>query len=548
MFKTAKYSVARSSDHLEWFLIAVLIAASLGLVALFSVKVGVLTQEFIRSVRPGLFRLGGAPVSFPLAQQAGARKIEAPRFWNDRELSDWATPVVGINVRPGHYSEKEYYSAPELELVRTYPVYAPGREPAGYWQMIRNAKPERLLTPGARTESEWVEAGKRVFHELDSFIFRSYDPKLIEIFRSSDEFQKRGGHALKDGTIGGVRWVPTSKGLALSIQECAGCHSHIMPDGSILDGAPLNAPPDGLIGEIFAPERLSEALKLVSPGDSLAIANWRQFTVPWLADDINERLKSMTPADGQKFGMPINVIARFNGSPFYPTKIPDLIGIQDRKYIDHTATHRLRGPADIMRYAALVTCCDIADFGPHRISSEQGRRIIGRFPDDVLFALSQYLSALEPPRNPNSNNARAEAGQKVFQREGCANCHTPPLYTNNKLTVAAGYTPTENHPLRADIVRISVGTDPNLALKTRKGTGFYKVPSLKGIWYRGGFGHDGSVTTLEEWFDPARLRDDFVPSGFKGYEVTHRAVPGHQFGLKLSGEERAALIAFLKTL
>jgi hypothetical protein len=547
MFKTAKYSDASSPDRLELVLTMVVAAAMLGLVVVSLVNIGTLTREFIRSVRPGLFRLRGAPVSFALAQQDAARKIEAPRFWNDRELADWATPVVGINVRPGHYPEKEYYSAPDLELVRTYPVYAPGREPAGYWQTIRSAKPEPLLTPGVRTESEWVEAGKRVFHELDVDEFRSYDPKLIEIFRSSDEFQKRGGHALKDGTIGGVRWVPTSKGLALSVQECAGCHSHIMPDGSILDGAPLNAPPDGLFGEIFAPERLAEVLKLISPGDSPAIANWRQFAVPWLADDIHERLKSMTPADDQKFGMPINVIARFNGSPFYPTKIPDLIGIRDRKYIDHTATHHMRGPADLMRYAALVTCCDIADFGPHRISSEQGRRIRGRFPDDVLFALSQYLFALEPPKNPNPNDARAKFGQEIFMREGCTSCHTPPLYTNNKLTLAAGYAPPENHPLRADILR-TVGTDPNLALKTRKSTGFYKVPSLKGVWYRGGFGHDGSVTTLEEWFDPARLRDNFVPSGFKGYEVTHRAVPGHEFGLKLTSEQRAALIAFLKTL
>jgi hypothetical protein len=60
--------------------------------------------------------------------------------------------------------------------------------------------------------------------------------------------------------------------------------------------------------------------------------------------------------------------------------------------------------------------------------------------------------------------------------------------------------------------------------------------------------HDGSVTTHEEWFDPARLRADFVPSGFKGYKVTSRAVPGHTFGLKLSAEDKAALIAFLKTL
>jgi len=30
--------------------------------------------------------------------------------------------------------------------------------------------------------------------------------------------------------------------------------------------------------------------------------------------------------------------------------------------------------------------------------------------------------------------------------------------------------------------------------------------------------------------------------------VTHRAVPGDEFGLKLSAEDKRALIAFLKTL
>jgi Zn-dependent membrane protease YugP len=56
------------------------------------------------------------------------------------------------------------------------------------------------------------------------------------------------------------------------------------------------------------------------------------------------------------------------------------------------------------------------------------------------------------------------------------------------------------------------------------------------------------VATLEDWFDPRRLRDDYVPTGFKGYGVQTRAVKGHEFGLKLSQAEKAALIAFLKTL
>src|SRR6476646_7819633 len=49
--------------------------------------------------------------------------VQAPRFWNDQGLSEWATPVAGLNVRPGHFSEREYYAAPNAEWVRTYPVY-----------------------------------------------------------------------------------------------------------------------------------------------------------------------------------------------------------------------------------------------------------------------------------------------------------------------------------------------------------------------------------------------------------------------------------------
>jgi len=99
-----------------------------------------------------------------------------------------------------------------------------------------------------------------------------------------------------------------------------------------------------------------------------------------------------------------------------------------------------------------------------------------------------------------------------------------------------------------DILPIIVGTDPGLALKTRRGTGFYKVPPLRGVWYRGPYAHDGSVATLEDWFDPKRLSADYVPTGFKGFEVMHRAVKGHEFGLALSRADKSALIAFLRTL
>jgi hypothetical protein len=89
--------------------------------------------------------------------------------------------------------------------------------------------------------------------------------------------------------------------------------------------------------------------------------------------------------------------------------------------------------------------------------------------------------------------------------------------------------------------------DATVATKTRRVTGYYKVPSLKGVWYRTAFEHHASVTRLEDWFDPKRLRPDFVPTGFRG-NATSRAAKGHPFGLGLSQEEKTMLIVFLRTL
>jgi hypothetical protein len=171
-----------------------------------------------------------------------------------------------------------------------------------------------------------------------------------------------------------------------------------------------------------------------------------------------------------------------------------------------------------------------------------------RYSDEQLYALASYVYSLQPPPNPNKFDSVAASGQRVFEREGCGTCHTPPFYTNNKLTPADGFRIPAEHLKTYDIIPISVGTDSSLTLRTGRGTGYYKVPSLKGLWYRGMFPHDGSCATLEDFFDPRRLRDDYVPTGFKGYQVTHRPVPGHEFGLKLSSNDRRALIAFLKTL
>jgi hypothetical protein len=75
----------------------------------------------------------------------------------------------------------------------------------------------------------------------------------------------------------------------------------------------------------------------------------------------------------------------------------------------------------------------------------------------------------------------------------------------------------------------------------------YKLQSLKVVWYRGPFEHNGSIATLEDWFDPKRLEDEFVPTGWKGSPGSKtRPVKGHEFGMDLNAHDRKALITFPK--
>jgi len=292
----------------------------------------------------------------------------------------------------------------------------------------------------------------------------------------------------------------------------------------------------------------------VAPFQSLVdepfgISLYRAYGVPWLQNGDNERLKSMTANDFTAFRVfRGGAVLRWNGSPFYPVKVPDLIGVKDRKYLDHTATHLHRGIGDLMRYAAMVSFADSADFGPHHMLSGGAKRVETRLPDEALYALSLYIYSLKPPPNPNPFNEKAKAGQNIFAREGCISCHTPPLYTNNKVTLAEGFTPPNVKSATLDVLAVSVHTDPGLALKTRKGTGYYKVPSLKGVWYRGHYLHDGSAASLEEMFDPERLSKTHIPGGWLPPGMKTRAIKGHEFGLKLNPVEREQPIAFLRTL
>jgi mono/diheme cytochrome c family protein len=461
-----------------------------------------------------------------------------------------------LGVPPGHYSEDEYYSTP-IDNLRTYPVYDPRFEPPGYREWMKAQGPQPLIDPKTlRTRADWIAAGRRVFEELDTEVTRTDDPVVIKHFSDAAEIDRyrdaTHDATTKDGIILDYRWVVDHDGaLKISASSCSGCHTRLMPDGSLLPGAPSNY-------DLASSPAAQIILSGLSPKPAMPAGEefYQFYGVPWRSDDAHARMREysdeqMDELFGEDSGAPAGtVFDRFNGSPLYTTRMADLNGVKDRRFLDATGTHANRGPEDIARYGILVEFADNGVFGSHRMMPEMNQRLRVRPSDEAMYALGLYIYSLEPPASPHSFDDLARRGKEIFDREGCAGCHPPPAYTNNALVPVPGFDPPANDPAtqRLNISRVRVDTDPGLALRTRKGTGYYRVPSLRGLWYRGLFEHSGSVASLEDWFDPARLRGDYVPSGWRGPGVKTRAVPGHLFGLDLPPADKQALIAFLMTL
>jgi hypothetical protein len=469
-----------------------------------------------------------------------------PKVWDHDEMADLELPLADAANTPKHVSADYYYSIPVRPIYKSYPAYAPGKEPPGYEEWLKQQEPEITVfdVSKLKTEADWIKAGEMVF---DAPIFYN---AVVRAEHVTDPawHEKFGVRAAKDGTLPYFRYVVREKGkIELGTISCTMCHTRILPDGTAVKGAQGD----------FPFERVAAANAVQNLSSERARALSRSFFgAPWIEPDPQAGLDQMSVNQIFEWhdAIPTGVIARQGSSPLYPPQIPDLIGVKDRKYLDHTGIMRHRSITDMMRYAAINQGAnDLASYGGFIPAARDFRTLpdpakLGRYSDEQLYAMALFIYSLRAPVNPNKFDSLAARGQKIFKREGCAVCHTPPLYTNNKLIPAEGFKPPEDHYRKYDITPLTVGTDPRLAMKTRRGTGYYKVPSLKGVWYRGPFEHNGSVATLEDWFDPRRLKDDYVPTGFLGAGVKTRAVKGHAYGLNLSAQDRKALIAFLKTL
>ncbi|MBL8942250.1 MAG: hypothetical protein JNK45_03830, partial [Myxococcales bacterium] len=82
-----------------------------------------------------------------------------------------------------------------------------------------------------------------------------------------------------------------------------------------------------------------------------------------------------------------------------------------------------------------------------------------------------------------------------------------------------------------------------LADSRARGTGKFRPAPLVAATAAAPYFHDGTVPTLDDVLDPARLQPDYA----RGVRAPG-PVPGHAFGTELPIEQRAELLAYLRTL
>jgi mono/diheme cytochrome c family protein len=492
--------------------------------------------------------LGGAILAATAAvrsqQMSNANfRPEIPKTWDTAAVASMSIPLAPPAPRVTEFSEQYYYSIPAVTIYKSYPLVSADKPFPEYLNWLKQQEPEIAFDASKlKTKTDWEEAGELVF----AFALGGYGP-IPQLYLDAAADPARGAALATtrvfirekgklERNIGG--------GPLGSVRSCASCHSQAAANGGRRDGVQLSG------GSIYPSPGI---------GTRSATAEERRqsmlfwYGTPWFNPDPNVDV-NLTSAIVRPWNAAPAADDREGTSLRSPVQIPVLIGLKDRKYFDHTGLHLHRSIGDLMRYAVLASGLDVlqgyGDFIPggrndHKDLPPPSERL--RFTDEQLYALALYIYSLDYPANPNRPDSVSANGEKIFNREGCAGCHTPPLYTNNKLIPVDGFVVPPEDRKKYDILDVRIGLDPYLAMKTRRGTGYYKVPSLRGVWMRSALEHNASVASLEDWFDPNRLKEAYVPTGFRGQDPT-RAVKGHPFGLQLSPDDKKALIAYLRTL
>ena len=486
-------------------------------------------------------------------------KTNIPKPYVSKFLNDLYVPLADSTITIKYVPEDQYQKLKTPVIYKSYPIYLPGREPEGYYENLKQLDPKIVFKPETlKSENDWIEAGELVFDY--SLSLRPLDSSFLS--RLTLLHNKEVLPITSEGVIPFYKIVVAKKGeLRITGRSCNMCHIKVMPNGSTEKGAQGNFPFDvdyaedlkRILKNAKANNMPQERIEAGLLGDKMFL-----FGAPWIKTEAQKRLKEMSPDDfienlERTYG---GVIHRHGTSIGTPASIPDLYNLKERKYFDHTGLMRHRSIEDLMLYATFNEETDFMTkyneysfLRPWPDEQRNPSRIGSRYSDAQLYALAKYIYSLRAPDNPVKEPIDIlNRGQRIFAEQGCVTCHAPPYYSNNMLLPVDGFKFSKSFKSKLDIFDISVGTDPLLATNTRRGTGFYKVPSLIGVWNRQALLHDGSITSLEELLSSERLEEDFKRTGYNPTWNFNDQVEGHPFGLEISAEDKQALIAYLNSL
>ena len=91
-----------------------------------------------------------------------------PRTWDANALAALEVPLPNPEFSPKAVPVEYYYRIPVRKIYRGYPVYAPGREPAGYFEDLQRREPEVVwddsaIQPRLENKADWRRAGEVIF-------------------------------------------------------------------------------------------------------------------------------------------------------------------------------------------------------------------------------------------------------------------------------------------------------------------------------------------------------------------------------------------------
>src|SRR5580704_10043259 len=70
---------------------------------------------------------------------------DIPRAWDDKAVERLEVPLAQRDRSPRYLTAEEYYAQEVRTIYRSYPVYAAGREPAGYFENLKQKEPEIVV-------------------------------------------------------------------------------------------------------------------------------------------------------------------------------------------------------------------------------------------------------------------------------------------------------------------------------------------------------------------------------------------------------------------